>query len=325
AAVFLSSSGLRLLRGLGDGRLSGRAVLARGVLASSLNGLDAGAARTARPARSLFLGRLLAIPGRRGSGRSGFGRLRLLLPRRARPGRRFVFLRQHDLGRDALDHRLRAGAVVALLAALVSTPFRAVVPARLLRLRLLGLRRREALVAVVVAVLVVALVAHLLLLRHLRQRGHDDAAVVLGVLGIVLRPPPVAGALRVARQRRVLLRDLLRRAADLHVRAVALVVAGKWIGALAVLVLVVVVAAASAHAPVLLWPHSSILMLEMHSVAEAAKGRALCVLRLAGGCKPYAPATSDPVPVHVVSERSPHEAQALSTLGGSHSLKEPNR
>src|SRR5690606_12263047 len=110
------------------------------------------------------------------------------------------------------------------------------------------------LVALVVAIVVVAGVAHLLLLRHLRQRGHDDAVVVLGVLEIVLGHHAVAGALRVTGERGVFLGNLLRGTADLHIRAVALVVAGKRVGALAVLVLVA--AAASAHAPVLLWPHS---------------------------------------------------------------------
>jgi len=97
--------------------------------------------------------------------------------------------------------------------------------------------------------------------RHLRLRGGNDAIVVFGVLEIVLRHDPVAGALRVTGQGSVFLGDLLSRSTDLHIRAVALVVARQGIRALAVVVVIVVATAAAivvatAHAPVLLlWPH----------------------------------------------------------------------
>src|SRR5690606_12933998 len=119
----------------------------------------------------------------------------------------------------------------------------------LLRLLCLGhfetARHLDALVALALAVEIVAGIARLLLLlqRLLGERGGDDAVVVLGVLEIVLRHHPVAGALRVAGERGVFLGHLLSRAANLHVRAVALVAAGQRIGAAAVLILIIVVVA----------------------------------------------------------------------------------
>src|SRR5204863_5266916 len=99
--------------------------------------------------------------------------------------------------------------------------------------------------------------------RHLRLRGGNDAIVVLGVLEVVLRHHTVAGALRITGQSGVFFGDLLSRSADLHVRAVALVVARQGIWPLAVVVVIVVAAAAivvaTAHAPVLLlWPHKTL-------------------------------------------------------------------
>jgi hypothetical protein len=70
------------------------------------------------------------------------------------------------------------------------------------------------------------------LLLQLLAVGHDDAAVVLGVLQIVLREHRVAGGLRVASERQVFLGDMRRGAADLHVRAVGFETARKRILAL---------------------------------------------------------------------------------------------
>ncbi len=93
--------------------------------------------------------------------------------------------------------------------------------------------------------------------RHLRLCGGNDAIVVFGVLEIVLRHHPVAGALRVTGECGVFFGDLLSRSADLHVRAVALVGAGQGIRPLAVVVVATAaIVVATAHAPVLLlWPH----------------------------------------------------------------------
>jgi hypothetical protein len=119
------------------------------------------------------------------------------------------------------------------------------------------------LVAILVAV-IVEIVAILLgvLDRHLRLSGCDDAVVMLCVLEVVLRHHPVAGAVRVTGKGCVFLGNLLSRAADLHVRAVALVIARQGIRPLTVVVVIIIVAAAAAaivataHAPVLLlWPH----------------------------------------------------------------------
>src|SRR5690606_28256584 len=175
------------------------------------------------------------------------------------------------LGRNAVDHRLRAGAV--LLRRLRLTPLAARLPwLRLAWLRLFGLdvmfgnrlrlllNRGETVVAILVEIILVAGIAHLRLWR-LRHRRHDDAVVMLGVLEIVFGHHPIAGALRIARQRGVFLGDLLRGAANLHVRPVALIASGQRVRSLAALIVViaiVVAAAAPAHAPVLLWPHSGL-------------------------------------------------------------------
>src|ERR1700750_3065311 len=99
--------------------------------------------------------------------------------------------------------------------------------------------------------------------RHLSLCGSNDAAVVPCMLEIILRHHPVAGALRVTGKGRIFFGDLLSRSPDLHVRAVALIVARQGVRALAIVVIVVVTVAtaaaivvATAHAPVLLlWPH----------------------------------------------------------------------
>src|SRR5690606_15494437 len=129
----------------------------------------------------------------------------------------------------------------------------------LVGIALIGVVRVAELVAVLVHVVVGAVALILRVLdRHLRLRGGDDAIVMLGMLQIVLGHDPVARTVCVAGELRVFFRDLLCRTANLHVRAVALIVAGQGVGALAVLVLIRIVAAAAAtaaHAPVLLlWP-----------------------------------------------------------------------
>src|SRR5690606_32151707 len=90
---------------------------------------------------------------------------------------------------------------------------------------------------------------------------------VLGVLQIVLRHHAVAGTHRVTRQCRVFLGDLLRGAADLHIRTIALIGAGERIGAAAiVVVIVVIIIVAAAHAPILLlWPHPILFRLKLLS------------------------------------------------------------
>ena len=49
---------------------------------------------------------------------------------------------------------------------------------------------------------------------------HDDARVMFGVLQIVLCKHRVAGRLRIPGERKILLRDMRRRAPDLHIRSV---------------------------------------------------------------------------------------------------------
>ena len=106
-------------------------------------------------------------------------------------------------------------------------------------------RLRKAVVQHVVAAIlvaeVVALAAHALtvaighiaaLLLQLLAIGHDDAAVVLGMLQIILREHRVAGGLRIASERQIFLGDMRRGAPDLHIRAVGFETARKRILAL---------------------------------------------------------------------------------------------
>ena len=50
--------------------------------------------------------------------------------------------------------------------------------------------------------------------------GHDDAAIVLGVLQIILRQHGIAGCLRVTRESNIFFGDVCRSAPDLHIRAI---------------------------------------------------------------------------------------------------------
>jgi hypothetical protein len=60
---------------------------------------------------------------------------------------------------------------------------------------------------------------------ELRLRRHDDAVIVLGVLEIALGRDQVAGGQSVARERHILLGDMGRGPADLHVGAVRFIAA----------------------------------------------------------------------------------------------------
>jgi hypothetical protein len=107
------------------------------------------------------------------------------------------------------------------------------------------------------------------------------------VLEIVFGHHSIAGALRIPCKGGVLLGDLLRGTADLHIRPVALVAAGQRVRALAVLVVIVVAviivsaaAAAPAHAPVLLWPHSG---LSFEDAMESAQAEFACLASCVGG------------------------------------------
>src|SRR5690606_14272122 len=139
----------------------------------------------------------------------------------------------NDLGRRALDNRLRAGTVDGLW---------------------LCCDRRETCFLIIRTVIVEGFLA---LERHriLRHGRHDDAVVMFSVLKIVFCHHAIARCLCVPRKCRVFFCNMLRIAADLHIRAIAFVIARQRIGALAVIVVIIVIPP-SAHAPVLLcWPH----------------------------------------------------------------------
>src|SRR5690606_3272117 len=142
-----------------------------------------------------------------------------------------AFLTVDNLGWRAFDDRPRAGAVDGLL----------------------HCGGRENCFLVIRAVIVESFFA---LERHriLRHGSHDDAIVMFSVLKIVFGHHAIARCLCIARKRRVFFCNMLRIAADLHIRAIAFIVARQRIGALAVVVIIVI--PPSAHAPVLLcWPH----------------------------------------------------------------------
>src|SRR5690606_38187011 len=156
---------------------------------------------------------------------------------------------ERHLGRHALDLRLRPrsefGGGLGLLRPRIVAVAVALAGIALARIGLIDIALRGAallgditdafeLVALVVEIVVrrVALVLHVLD-RHLRLGGRDDAVIVLGVLQVVLGHHAVAGALRVACKLRVFFRNLLRGAADLHIRTVALIVARQGVRPLA--------------------------------------------------------------------------------------------
>jgi len=131
----------------------------------------------------------------------------------------------------------------------VVTRMAVLLPALVLRLAvMLGHGRlRKAVVQHVVAAIVVAevvalardtdvlavAIGHVAALRlQLLAIGHDDAAVVLGVLQIILRQHRIAGGLRIASERQIFLGDVRRGTPDLHIRAVGFETARKWILAL---------------------------------------------------------------------------------------------
>jgi hypothetical protein len=99
---------------------------------------------------------------------------------------------------------------------------------------------------------VAAAVGSIARLIELVAIGHDDTAVVLGVLQVVLRQHRISRGLGIAREGDVLLGDMRRRTADLHVRAVRLEAARQRV--VVVTALTIVVAATSA-AILLSLPH----------------------------------------------------------------------
>ena len=110
--------------------------------------------------------------------------------------RRLVLLRRLLLRRGAAESRRRAP-----------------LPLRRRRIRR---RRRRTRPAHALAIAI----GHVARLRQLLAIGHDDAHVMLGVLQIVLCKHRIAGRLRIAGERKILLRDMRRRAPDFHIRSV---------------------------------------------------------------------------------------------------------
>ena len=104
----------------------------------------------------------------------------------------------------------------------------------------------------ILLIAVITIVA-LILDRRLSLSSENDSIVVLGVLEIVFSYHAVAGALCITCKSGVFFGDVLSIPPDFDIGAVALVIAGKWVGTF----VAVIVVTASAHAPILLyWPHT---------------------------------------------------------------------
>ena len=121
------------------------------------------------------------------------------------------------------------------------------------RLRLRRQRRLEAVVEPLLPLVVAELVAdvarlgnpaHALAiavdridrLGQLLAIGHDDARVMLGVLQIVLCQHGIARRLRIAGERKILLRDMRRRTPDFYVRSVGFEAARQRIVVFAIVI-----------------------------------------------------------------------------------------
>jgi hypothetical protein len=93
---------------------------------------------------------------------------------------------------------------------------------------------------------VVASVETALALADLLAVSHDDAIVVLRMLEIVFRQNRITGRLGIPGERHVLLSNVSGRAAQLHIRTVALETPRQRVLAFALLIVLVIAAAASA-------------------------------------------------------------------------------
>jgi hypothetical protein len=102
------------------------------------------------------------------------------------------------------------------------------------------------------------LIARLRLLLRLLSR-RDDAEVVFRVLKVILRRDGIAAGVSIARQLEIFLRDVMRIAANLYVRAVGLVGTGERIGAPTIVIVVIIVVVAATHTLILPRSHRNSL------------------------------------------------------------------
>ncbi len=106
---------------------------------------------------------------------------------------------------------------------------------------------------IIILIIAIITIVALILDRRLSLRSENDSIVVLCVLEIVFSYHTIACALCIPCKSSVFFSDVLSVPPDFNVGAVALIVAGKWVGTFAA----VIVVTASAHAPILLyWPHT---------------------------------------------------------------------
>jgi len=124
-------------------------------------------------------------------------------------------------------------ALLALLAGLVALALFLALGLHILLLRR-GLRRREPRVHLGHVVIVIVIVLAFRPLAALGLLGaRNDAEIVLGMLEIILRHHRIAARLGVAGELEIFLGDMGRVAANLHIRSIALEIAGQRIDVLA--------------------------------------------------------------------------------------------
>jgi hypothetical protein len=134
-----------------------------------------------------------------------------------------------------LEIRLRLRLILRLLLRLLLRTVRLLVRRGLKRLTVrLVLSGLVTVVVIVVAAFHVGTLKRLLLLvrillRELDLRRHDHAEIMFGVLQISFGRDRIAGRLRVARKLRVFFGDVMRGAADFHVRAVRFIYPRHWV------------------------------------------------------------------------------------------------
>jgi len=177
--------------------------------------------------------------------RPGFRRLAVALLARLI----VLIVARHERLRVARQIRLLARRIGLLLVRLLSERLRAIVAV----FRAILIAWRELLVVAAAAFGAGRLEVRVLL-PELFLCGRDQAEIVLGMLEVIFRRDRIARGLRVARELKILLGDMVGRAADLHVGAVGLIHPRQrvMIAAVIIIIVVVVVIIAPAHALVVI-------------------------------------------------------------------------
>lgn len=146
----------------------------------------------------------------------------------------------------------------------------------------------------------------------------DDPEIVFAVLEIVFGRDGVAGRLRVAGELRVLVGDVLRRAANFDVWAVGFVRARQRIRTFRPV--------AAAHPSILVWSHrSSVTLVHANDVLRGARRRSSDALRpnAPGGAARMTAPRSARLPDHPSAPRARAQTPETSRLSGSSAVEPP--